>query len=172
MEIWKQIQGFEGLYEVSSYGRIRTLRSSPKLKVNHCLTPAECAVRNGKGYKTVTLYRDKRGKQLMVHRLVAEAFIPNPENKPQVNHKDTDKHNNIKDNLEWCTNAENKEHAIMNGLSGKGDMNSMSKLTRFDVNAIRELYSSGVKPSFLSEKYGICKQHVHAIVTRKAWKHI
>lgn len=173
MEIWKQIEGFEGLYEISSYGRVKTLRSSPKLKSGDFLSNSiECAIRNGKGYKTVTLYKNKVGKQLMVHRLVAKAFIPNPNNKPQVNHKDADKHNNNVDNLEWVTNLENKEHSVLNGLSGKGEKNSMAKLTSKDVKYMRYLYSIGIKPAILAKKYNICKQHLHSIVKFKSWVNI
>lgn len=100
MEIWKDIDGFEGKYQVSSWGRVRNKSGI----IVH-------ATLNKKGYLRVWLY--KKGKYLKprVHRLVATAFIPNPYNLPQVNHKDGNKQNNSYTNLEWVTNRQNQEHA-------------------------------------------------------------
>lgn len=99
MEIWKDIKGFEGLYQISNYGRVKSL--------NYRLTGKEQLMTQGtthKGYKKVKFLDHKK---YFVHRLVAEAFIPNPDNLPQVNHKDEDKTNNHVVNLEWCTNKYN-----------------------------------------------------------------
>lgn len=103
-EVWKPIPGYVGLYEVSNFGRVRSL-TRVVYQQNHfheykgrILVP--CVA--GGGYLKVTLYKDNKAKQLFIHRLVAEAFIPNPLNLPQVNHKDEDKTNNCVWNLEWC----------------------------------------------------------------------
>lgn len=106
-EEWKAIRGFEGLYSVSDCGSVRNDRTRKRLK---------WAV-SDHGYCSVKLFREKKGYQKAVHRLVAEAFIPNPENKPQVNHKDLNKRNNYAVNLEWVTNGENMSHAIRNGAN-------------------------------------------------------
>lgn len=102
-EIWKDIKGFEGLYQVSSFGRIRSFKTSTKLgygKKWHILNPTVLNT----GYESVTLYKSKtEKKRQLVHRLVAENFIPNNNNYPCVNHKDENKRNNQVDNLEWCT---------------------------------------------------------------------
>lgn len=113
MEIWKDVKGFEGSYEVSNYGRVRSKKrvaSDGKL-----LYPRIMFGALNDGYHVVNL----QGTTFRVHRLVAEAFIPNPDNKPYVNHKDADRLNNFVDNLEWCTQLENVQHAIEKGCSNK-----------------------------------------------------
>ena len=91
-EIWQDIEGYEGLYQVSNLGRVKSLRNNIIL--------SQSITRNG--YKNVILYTNNIRKLYLVHRLVATAFIPNPDNLPQVNHKDENKTNNRVDNLEWC----------------------------------------------------------------------
>lgn len=96
-EIWRDIEGFEGLYQVSSYGRIKSL--------NYNKTKQERILKNflnKKGYLQVNLHKDGKIKKFSVHRLVATAFLENPNNLPQVNHKDENKSNNCVSNLEWC----------------------------------------------------------------------
>lgn len=107
----KDISGFEGSYAVTKEGRVWSYPKNTKGR-SHCgkfLKPST----NGKGYLRVFLGDKNSGyRRYFVHRLVAEAFIPNPRKKPQVNHKDRDKHNNAVSNLEWCTNQENIKHAL------------------------------------------------------------
>ena len=100
-EIWKDIKDYEGLYQISNLGRIKSFRRSTKFKCpdEYILTPT---VANN-GYMQVTFYKDKTKHKFLVHRLVAKAFLPNPNNYPQVNHKDENRENNRVDNLEWCT---------------------------------------------------------------------
>lgn len=94
-EIWKPIKGYEGLYEVSNFGRIRRY-----LQLNT----------NNKGYKHITLIKDNKKTDVSIHRLVAEAFLPNPDNLPCVNHKDENPSNNFVNNLEYCTYKYNSNY--------------------------------------------------------------
>lgn len=104
-ELWKQIEGYEGLYEISNYGQVRT-RKNQILKAN---------IING-GYEQVSLYSSSQKKSCLVHRLVAQAFIPNPKDKPQVNHIDGNKRNNAVTNLEWTSAKENMKHSVENNI--------------------------------------------------------
>ncbi len=115
-EIWKDVKGYEGLYQVSNLGRAKSL--GRKNCSNICLKDKilNPSLDHKNGYKRVCLCRNNNEKRVGIHRLVAEVFIPNPENKPCVNHKDGNKLNNRVDNLEWCTAKENNQHAIKTGL--------------------------------------------------------
>lgn len=108
VEIWRDIEGYEGLYQVSSLGRVKLLdyRHTGKERI--------MKVRRNNGYLIVGLCRDGKQKTFKVHRLVATAFISNPENLPQINHKDEDKTNNIVENLEWCSAKYNCNYGIHN----------------------------------------------------------
>lgn len=110
-EIWKDVVGYEGLYKVSNFGRIKSF----PLRSNH---NGELIMKNQiiTGYKVVSLCKNNKMKLVKVHRLVAIAFIDNPDNKPQVNHIDGNKLNNNVDNLEWVTAQENSIHAFRTGL--------------------------------------------------------
>lgn len=114
IELFKEIPFFEGRYEISNMGRIRSRAKKGKL---HFL-----ALRiDTDGYNEVCLWLNRKVHYKKVHRLVAEAFIPNHENKPQVNHIDANKKNNIVSNLEWATPQEDANHRVKNGLQSKGE---------------------------------------------------
>lgn len=110
---WKDIVGYENEYQINQFGEIRTLKDSSKLKKYDVLKP-QISKRNGYVYQM--LYKNGKEKLLRVHRLVAMVFLPNPNNLPQVNHKDGNKQNNSVDNLEWCEQSDNMKHAYKNGL--------------------------------------------------------
>lgn len=103
-EIWKDIEGFEGKYQISSIGRVKSLKYGK-----------EKILKGGKdkdGYLFVNLYKDKKRKKIFIHRLVAQAFIPNPENKPEIDHINTIRTDNRVENLRWVTSSENKNNPI------------------------------------------------------------
>lgn len=109
VEEWKDISGYEGLYQVSNLGRIK---STPREGTKGGIIKQFSA----NGYMKVNLHKDGKEHFIYTHRLVAIAFITNQDNKPQINHKNGNKHDNRVINLEWSTSEENLEHAIKNGL--------------------------------------------------------
>lgn len=126
-EIWKPIKGYEGLYEVSNLGRVKSLSRKSTYTGRMYETKILKPHVNTKMYLDVDLCRNGVQKRHRIHRLVAEMFIPNPNNKPQVNHIDCDKSNNRIDNLEWCDNSENQKHAFANGLNHRGKFGESPK---------------------------------------------
>lgn len=143
-EIWKDVVGFNGDYKVSNTGKILTVAYGPKTcSVRHCKKSEIMKTSISRtGYERVHLFKQGKDLTRYVHRLVAEAFISNPDNLPQVNHKDGNKLNNCVDNLEWVTASQNQCHAIDLGLRasspnlGKfGDKNPLSKsFSQYDLN--------------------------------------
>lgn len=121
-EIWKPVKDFEGLYEVSNMGNVRSLnyRCTGEIKI---LKPGK----DKRGYLKVNLYKSSKYSSKRVHRLVATAFIPNLDNKTQVNHIDGNKQNNTVSNLEWCTNSENMQHAWRTGLRNEETKRKISE---------------------------------------------
>lgn len=142
-EEWKDIKDFEGLYQISNYGRVKSVSKISKINGRVYPTIIMTCHPNTKKYLEVELCKNGKQHRYRIHRLVANAFIPNQENKPQVNHKDGNKQNNRLDNLEWCTNGENQIHAFKNGLNHRGkygDSPKAKSVKQYDKNGnfIRE----------------------------------
>lgn len=135
-EIWRDVVGYEGLYQVSNMGRVRSIDHVVKTKTGKDMLVKGMTKKPSTykgGYQFVMLQYRKQKKLFPVHRLVALAFIPNPDNKPEVNHIDAIKDNNCVSNLEWVTGEENFKHAIDNGLvKTTGTFVLMDGVTRFD----------------------------------------
>lgn len=110
-EIWKDIKGYEGLYQVSSLGRVRNIGNNKHTPYYKGKTKT---LYNDRGYLRVHLYKNQKIKTCLVHRLVAEAFLPNPNNYKEVNHKDENPSNNMAKNLEWCDRAYNNNYGTRN----------------------------------------------------------
>lgn len=109
MEVWKDIEGYEGLYQVSNMGRVKSLGATNRVGW-HLREKILKQTIEPKGYLKVGLRKNNKIQTVRVHRLVANAFLPNPFNLPQVNHKDENKTNNHVENLEWCTNKYNNNY--------------------------------------------------------------
>ena len=183
IEVWKQVIGYEGQYEVSNMGRLRYVPKTVMVfrkdtSRSHAVSikgKTSNGAANSKGYVYVKLQRDRKRQSVKMHRLVALHFIPNPNNLPQVNHIDGDKKNNKAVNLEWCNNSHNIKHAYSSGLMNrKGERQNTCKIKESDVLEIREFYSKNPK-SFLrvyAEKLNITITTVSNIIKRNIWKHI
>lgn len=129
------------------------------------------------GYREVLFSENGKTNQYRVHRLIAETFIPNPNNLPCVNHKDGDKLNNSVSNLEWCTRSENVLHAYRTGLETKmcGEKHHAHKLTEDEVKYIRQVYIKRDKEFgavALSKRFGVDRTTIHDVVKGKTWREI
>ena len=166
IEIWKDAPGYEGVYQVSNLGRVKSMS---RIRVNgraKILTKDKILLS-----KTLNDYV-KIGmthKYVLAHRLIAKAFIPNPDNKPQVNHINGIKHDNRVENLEWVTASENAIHSSKNKLSNTGEKHWKSKLTEKNIKEIRE---SKLKQSELAKIYNITQSTICQIISRRTWKYI
>lgn len=174
-EIWKDVQGYKGQYQVSNLGRVKSL----KRKLENGRTVSEKILNSSSKKKTQDGYLmvALAGRTFRVNRLVATAFIPNPDNKPVVNHIDGNKENNKADNLEWATISENMLHAYRCGLKTAmiGEENRNAKLTRDQVKAIRNEYvpySQQYGSNALAKKYNVSNVTITNIVNYKTYKNV
>lgn len=162
--MWVPVKGFERLYQVNEKGDVYSTRSGIIIKQSVMAS----------GYKYVHLCNGKTSKSKRVHRLVAEAFIENPNDYKQVNHKNGNKQDNRRENLEWCDAFMNMNHAKEIGLfKTSGEDNPSSKLTWRKVKNIRKKYISGDKRyglKGLAKKYGVSNVMIGKIINNKCWK--
>lgn len=169
MEIWKDIPEFDGRYQISNFGRIKSikhLRSTSAIKEMILVTQI-----NRLGYERVRLFKNIRNISFSIHRLVAAAFISNPLKLREVNHKDSNKSNNNVANLEWATRSTNVKHAYDSGVKSKpqGLRNGRARLTEEQVLHIRK---GEYSPTEYIKMYGVCRSTVNYIIAGKLWKHI
>ena len=161
---WRDVPGWEDYVQVSEDGRFYSKKSGQ-----------ERSLQGGAGYKWIKIWKDGKFIQLFSHRAVALAFIPNPENKRVVNHKDGNKHNNYKGNLEWCTQSENLKHAYSTGLKGKGEEHGRAVLTEEIVREARASYRKGSRTSgacALAKKFGVNQATLWCAIKGQTWTHI
>lgn len=174
--MWRSIKGEENMsfevckvikdfptYEISNLGNVYSLYHGYEKRKQKRLCKPQL---NGIEYYSVRLYdRKKKTKnKYLIHRLVAQAFLENPENKLQVNHKDSNKLNNKLSNLKWCTNGENQIHARNHGVKNH-------KLTMDIADKIREEYKQGnTTHAKLGKKYGVSSTQIHNIIHNIGWK--
>lgn len=173
MEEYRQIKGYEGLYEVSNMGNVLSLSRKTKGRWGKDKTSPGRLLKldkSGLGYARISLSKNGVTKKYHVHRLVAEAFIPNPDNKPCVNHLDNSRDNNVVSNLEWATHADNTNHAKKQGRIATGERTNLTKLTEKDVIYIRQHLE--VKGRDLAKKFGVTEYAISRIKLGKDWKHV
>lgn len=159
-EIFKKISHTK-IYAVSNKGRVKNI------KTGKLLSP-----RDLKGYKRVNLYYNGKNHDKRIHRLVGEAFIKNPLNKPEINHKDGVRDNNCVLNLEWCTPKENCQHKVKVlgvGNTFKGEKNGNAKLSKEVILLIRQ---SSIKSKYLAVLFDVTETHINRIKNNILWKHI
>jgi hypothetical protein len=179
IEKWVGIKGFETLFMVSSCGRVKALprkirtrsngNGNPYLKKEHLMKGSLTR----KGYRYVTLRKNNQPLLKYVHRLVAEAFIPNPDNLASVNHIDGNKENNNVNNLEWMSLRDNSLDGIKKGLiKVTGEHKGTAKLNIEEVKNMRKLYRTGLKPKAISQRFNVTENCAYHVVTRRTWRHI
>lgn len=163
-EIWKPVKGFEDKYEISNLGRVKN-------KITNHIFKNTNQYGN---YFSMVLYDGEKRKSVKIHRLVAQAFIPNPGNFKYVNHKDMNKQNNCVNNLEWCTQSYNTRHAISNGANTMSGFNKYNKnkahkkygyIYQFDKNNnyIAKYYS----PLEASKITGVCSRNILQVINHE-----
>lgn len=175
METWKSIPGLPSIYQASSLGRIRCLPyvgkttcrwSKNEIDVNFPLKILTCRNLTKKGY----IRHKLNYVHWFAHRLVAITYLPNPENKPQINHKNGIKTDNRPENLEWVTNQENRDHAKANGLISIGENNN-SKLKNSDILIIRSMLKDKIPQRVIAQQFNVSQQTI-SHVKLDSWQHI
>lgn len=179
-EVWKDIIGFEGFYQVSNMGNVRSL--DRVIKSNHRRIWARKgrplkAYPNHDGYLTVKLNKNRHSKTITAHRLVAIHFVPNPGNLPEVNHKDFNRSNPRASNLEWSTHKDNIAHTVANtnhySSCRTGEKNGRSVLSESQVCEIRKRYVYGSKEyglRGLAKRYGVGRTTIGHVIRKESWQ--
>jgi hypothetical protein len=171
MEAWKPVVG-NAAYEVSDAGQLRRVIAYNSTHPGRVLRQSTLS----NGYKKVSLSHEGVVKDRAVHRLVAEAFLPNPDNRAHVNHINADRGDNRLTNLEWCTPAANLAHARALGRWSpalmQGAKNGGARLTEDDVRRIRALWAAGVQGQKIAAQLGFDRDCVYSVARRRTWKHL
>ena len=162
------VKCFEGRFMITDFGRLFSING--RWKGIRLLKPN---IGKKEGYYIANLRMKPKNKHIRIHQLVGEHFVDNPNNKPQLNHKDGNKLNNHYSNLEWCTIAENIKHAVRTGLMNfKGENHHNAKLTEKQVYEIHAMRKEGFIMRLIGEKYGINRRHIGDILYGVCWPHV
>lgn len=153
-------------YEVTRSGKVRRRTPQKGTRVGKVLRGKAC-----NGYLAIQINTGNRRQTIKVHRLIAEQFIPNPDAKPTVNHKNGDRHDNRDTNLEWATLSEQQRHAYAKGLqkSRRGSANQNARLNEADAKNVRELRAKGISREQVASIFGISTTHVTRICKGESW---
>ena len=175
IEFWKDIVGYEGRYQVSNNGNVKSLARITESRKGVFQNKKEVILKSfdsGRGYLKYKLCSSGE-KTISAHKLVAMAFIENPENKSQINHLNGLKKDNRACNLEWCTGSENVIHSLNNNLkiSQKGSEHGMSKLTEKNVLEIRKIGRTKTLKE-IGKIYNVDASSISLVLLNKIWKHI
>lgn len=174
MEIWKDVIGYENMYQVSNFGNVKSLKRKKWNGYGYQeVVEKLLSQKLHQGYKYVNLCGFDKQKLVGVHRLVAFAFLDNPDNKKYVNHKDNNPSNNYVDNLEWCTQKENIQYSVSQGRFNQGILSPRTKFTEQDILMIRQrIANKEISQCKLAKELGVTQNCISEIVNRQTWKHI
>lgn len=174
IEQWRPIKNYEGIYEISNLGNVKSLARTIIKKDGKKQTFKERILNkrhNGYGYYQVGLNSKGKRVYFYIHRLVGEAFIDNPNDLPQINHINGNKEDNFVNNLEWISAKDNTIHSWKTGLSKGRENHGMSKLTNNEVLEIRKKYlSKNYSQRKLAKEYSVSQKTIYNIINKKQWK--
>lgn len=168
VEIWKPVPGYEGIYEVSTHGRVASVSTNWR-GYGRRLMEQDMDIY---GYMKVRLTKEGCRKKLSVHRLVCLAFLGDPGDGDQVCHNNGDRADNRLENLRWGTAKENAADRDRHGMTAIGRRNAQAVLDADDIHRIRKLASKGLVQRSIADKFGVSQRTIHDVLTGRTWKHV